>query len=149
MRPQSEHFACSTRQWRRVTFATVTALLLVCPPARGASHGHSPAHSPAQGRAERRLEERLEEARRKEGEALVSLADAAMSGRAVASDFAIAWRNDFLKAQPGTLVPFTVTVDGAKLSASAALMYVRAARRDTRGSSRCNRLVVFSQPIRV
>lgn len=135
MRPQSRHFACGTRRWRRVTFVTVTALCVVCPPARPASHGHSPAHSPVQGKAERRLEERLEEARRKEGEALVSLADAAMSGRAVASDFAIAWRNDFLKAQPGTFVPFTVTVDGAKLSASAGLMYVRAARRDMPGSS--------------
>lgn len=126
MRPQSEHSAYRTRRWR-VTLVTVTAVWLVCPMIRAA---------PAQGKAERRLEERLEEARRREGEALVSLADAAMSGRAVTSDFAIAWRNDFLKAQPGTLVPFTVTVDAAKLSASAALMYVRAARRDTPGPSR-------------
>src|SRR5438045_1539376 len=56
----------------------------------------------------RRAEERLNEARRKEGEALLSLTDAAMMGRPVASDFAIDWRNDFLKAEPGTFVPFTV-----------------------------------------
>ncbi len=123
MRLRSEHFAWHTRRWRPATFVTVTALFFVCVPALAAS--------PSQSKAERRLEERLEEARRKEGEALVRLADAAMSGRAVASDFAIAWRNDFLKAQPGTLVPFTVTVDGSKLSVSAALMYVRAARRGT------------------
>jgi hypothetical protein len=74
--------------------------------------------------------DKVEEANRKEGEALLNLADAAMTGRPAPSDFAIGWRNDFLKAQPGTFVPFTVTVERARLSAPSALMYVRAARRD-------------------
>jgi hypothetical protein len=52
-----------------------------------------------------------------------------MTGHAV-SDFAIAWRNDFFKAQTGTFVPFTVTIDRSGLTAANALMYVRAARRD-------------------
>jgi hypothetical protein len=58
----------------------------------------------------RQLPDRLDETSRREGAALVGLVDAAMSGRA-ASDFAIGWRNDFFKAQTGTFVPFTVTVD--------------------------------------
>jgi hypothetical protein len=89
----------------------------------------APVQSPVQSRADRRLQERFEEARRKEGEALVSLADAAMDGRA-ASEFPIQWRNDFLKAQNGTFVPFTLTVDRSSLTTASLLMYVRAARRD-------------------
>ncbi len=57
---------------------------------------------------------------------MVGLADAAMSGRPVVSDFAIGWRNDFFKAQPGTFVPFTVTIDRARVTAATALLYVRA-----------------------
>jgi hypothetical protein len=82
-----------------------------------------------QDKADRRRQDRLEDARRQEAAALVGLADAAMSGRA-ASDFAIEWRNDFFKAQTGTFVPFTVTVERSKLAASSALMYVRAIRRE-------------------
>ena len=67
--------------------------------------------------------------RRGEGEALLSLADAAMTGRAL-SDFSIGWTNDFFKAQTGTFVPFTVTIDRSALTAADALMYVRATRRD-------------------
>ena len=79
--------------------------------------------------AGRRQQERLDEANRKEGEALLRLADAAMAGRPVSADFPLAWRNDFLKAQPGTFVPFTITIDRAKVSAPTVLMYVRAVRR--------------------
>jgi hypothetical protein len=91
----------------------------------------SPLHSPGtvQGRADSRLEERFEESRRNEGEALVNLADAAMNGQ-IASDFPIQWRNDFLKAQNGTFVPFTLVIDRSALTAASLLMYVRAARRD-------------------
>ena len=81
-----------------------------------------------------RLEDRAEEARRREGEALVRLADAAMSGRAP-SDFAIQWSNDFFKAQTGTFVPFTVTIDPSKITATSALMYLRAVRRGAPPSS--------------
>jgi hypothetical protein len=82
----------------------------------------------AQDRGDRRRD-RLDEANRREGAALVALVDSATAGHP-ASDFALDWRNDFFKAQVGTFVPFTVTVAGAKLSASSALMYVRATRRD-------------------
>lgn len=60
---------------------------------------------------------------------LVQLADAAMNGQPVPSDFVLQWRNDFLKAQQGTFVPFVVTIDTSPATASEALLYVRAARR--------------------
>ena len=100
----------------------VAALLLVCTVA--AADASSP-----QNRLDRRSQDRLDEMRRREGEALLALADAAMAGRGP-SDFAIAWSNDFFKAQTGTFVPFTVTIDRSGLTAADALMYVRAARRD-------------------
>jgi hypothetical protein len=102
--------------------AAVAALLFACAVA-GADASSS------QNRQDRRSQERQDEARRREGEALLSLADAAMEGRGPA-DFSIAWRNDFFKAQSGTFVPFTVTVDRTSLSAANGLMYVRAAPRD-------------------
>ena len=69
-----------------------------------------------------------DEVGRREAAALVGLVDAAMNGRS-ASDFPIAWRNDFFKAQTGTFVPFTVSVDRAPFTGSGAWMYVRAVRR--------------------
>jgi hypothetical protein len=89
---------------------------------------------------DRRSQDRLEDAQRREGEALVRFADEAMTGHAV-SDFAIAWRNDFFKAQTGTFVPFTVTIDRSGLTAANALMYVRAARRDA-GTSQVRDIAV-------
>ncbi len=73
----------------------------------------------------------MDEANRREGEAVLGLADAAMAGQPVASDFAIGWHNDFFKAQPGTFVPFTVTIDRARVTAATALLYVRAAAHGT------------------
>ena len=102
--------------------AAVAALLFVCAVA-GADASSS------QNRPDRRAQERQDEARRREGEALLGLADAAMEGRGP-SDFSIAWRNDFFKAQSGTFVPFTVTIDRTSLTAANGLMYIRAARRD-------------------
>lgn len=90
------------------------------------------ADASGQNQFDRRSQERLDEARRRETEALLSLADAAMSGRA-SSDFSIAWSHDFFKAQTGTFVPFTVTIDRSSVSAANGLMYVRAARRDAQG----------------
>ncbi len=75
-----------------------------------------------------------DDALRREGTVLVRLADEAMSGPA-AADFPIAWHNDFFKAQTGTFVPFTVTLERSDVSASSALMYVRATRRETVASS--------------
>ena len=76
----------------------------------------------------RRADLRLDEAARRDAGVLVALVDAAMAGQAPSS-FPLAWRNDFFKAQTGTFVPFTVTVDRGSLSGSSALMYVRAVRR--------------------
>jgi hypothetical protein len=81
--------------------------------------------------AARREQTGIDEALRREGEAVIELANAAMDGRARPLDFSIEWRNDFFKAQPGTFVPFTVTLGPALRATTGALMYVRvAARRD-------------------
>lgn len=122
MRRTRKHVALVNGRARSGRRAAVAALLLTCTVAIADA-------SSAQNRLDRRSQDRLDEARRREGEALLNLADAAMAGRAP-SDFSIQWSNDFFKAQTGTFVPFTVTVDRSSLTAATALMYVRAARRD-------------------
>jgi hypothetical protein len=125
-------FASSTGREgsRRRTAVAVWALVCAVVGADAA-----PLQNRLPGPADGRLQERSDEARRKEGEALIGLADSAMSGRAP-SDFSIQWRNDFLKAQNGTFVPFTLTVDRSTLTAASLLMYVRAARRDASSPAR-------------
>jgi hypothetical protein len=117
---QKQHVAitmCRPQPGRRAAVAVLVFLCAVATP-----HAASmPTGSTAQ--------DKLDETRRREGEALLDLTDAAMAGRA-ASDFAMAWSNDFFKAQTGTFVPFTVTIDRSALTAADALMYVRATRRD-------------------
>lgn len=98
--------------------AAIAALMLLCITA-----------VPAPASAQSRQDRRLEEARRREVEALLNLADAAMSGRA-SSDFSLRWTNDFFKAQSGTFVPFTISLDRGSTRSAKGLMYVRAARRD-------------------
>jgi hypothetical protein len=71
---------------------------------------------------------RLAETQRQEGEAMLALADAAADGKSVPADFRLAWHNDFLKAQQGTFVPFTLTLEGAS-PPGAILLYVRATPR--------------------
>jgi hypothetical protein len=71
----------------------------------------------------------LEQTQREEGEAILAIADAAMAGRMVPSDFRVRWQNDFVKAQRGTFVPFTLTIEASQLSRRMALVYVRATRR--------------------
>lgn len=71
----------------------------------------------------------VEQAQREEGEAILALADAALSGKALPSDFSLQWQNDFVKAQRGTFVPFTLTVDASQFTRRTALVYVRAIRR--------------------
>src|SRR5512145_183157 len=78
---------------------------------------------------DRRQQARLDEALRREGDAVVELAEAAMLGRQTPSDFGMEWRNDFLKAQPGTFVPFTIDIDSSIRSTSGALMYLRVVQR--------------------
>lgn len=85
--------------------------------------------SAAAQRSDSRQQARLDDALRRESEALVALADAVSSGRPVPSDFVIDWRNDFLKAQPGTFVPFTISFDTPIRSKFGALMYVRVVER--------------------
>jgi hypothetical protein len=91
----------------------------------------------AQG-LERRQLERIEEALRLEGEAIVALADAE-DPQDDPADFAIAWHNDFLKAQHGTFVPFVVTIHPQDVRAEAALLYVRLSRRSAESSGRRGR----------
>ena len=71
----------------------------------------------------------VEQAQREEGEAILALADAALSGKALPSDFSLQWQNDFVKAQRGTFVPFTLMVDASQFTRRTALVYVRAIRR--------------------
>jgi hypothetical protein len=99
--------------------AAVAALLLICTVAL-----------PGPAAAQTKQDRRAEESRRREAEALLSIADAAMAGRA-SSDFPLRWSNDFFKAQSGTFVPFTITVDRGSVRAAKGLMYVRAAKRET------------------
>lgn len=105
-------------------WSAALAVLMVCTVVTAAT-----ARSGQQDRDDQRRRERLDDANRRDAAVLVGLVDAAVTGRP-ASDFAIAWRNDFFKAQTGTFVPFTVTVDRATLSAASALMYVRAMQRE-------------------
>src|SRR5687767_2616070 len=106
-----------------------------------------------------RQQERIDDALRREGDALVELADQAMKGRPSPSDFAMEWSNDFLKAQPGTFVPFTVSLNPAARSMPGALMYVRVVERSAsrRGGTPFAHEAIFAvsmegkdgQPIRV
>jgi len=66
---------------------------------------------------------------RLEGEAVLALADAALAGKSVPADFQVQWQNEFLKAQRGTFVPFTLAINAARLSRPAVLVYVRAVRQ--------------------
>jgi hypothetical protein len=73
--------------------------------------------------------DRLDELHRREGEAIIAIADAALAGRGVPADFTIHWKNDLLKAQQGTFVPFVVTIDPLSPAPSALLLYVRLVAR--------------------
>jgi len=69
-------------------------------------------------------------AQQQEIQTLVRVADAAMSGQPVPSDFPIQFQNDFLKAQ-GTRVwvPIILTLDPAKLTSGALTLYLRVTPR--------------------
>jgi hypothetical protein len=84
---------------------------------------------PTSALAQSKQDRRAEEAGRREAEALLNIADAAMSGHG-SSDFVLRWSNDFFKAQSGTFVPFTITVEPGSLHTAKGLMYVRAAKRE-------------------
>lgn len=108
---------------RRVPFLSC-ALVLVA--TVGYASGQVPADRRGQAPPPR---DRAEQIHEMEGDAIVSLADAAAAGKQVPSDLAIAWQNDFLKAQQGTFVPFIVTVDARALTTPSVLLYLRLAAR--------------------
>ena len=83
---------------------------------------------------DRRQTDRIEQTLRQEGEEVVALADAAAAGEPVPGDFALSFHNDYLKAQTGTFIPFTVVITPKGIQADAALMYVRAVRSRGGGS---------------
>ena len=119
----------AARRWRNGPVFGVLAIAALSAGGATVSARH------VQSRNDLRQQERLDEAHRREAEVLVRMADDARAGRVVA-DFAIEWHNDFLKAQPGTFVPFTVSVDRSALDSAHALMYVRAVRvPETAGAS--------------
>lgn len=72
----------------------------------------------------------LGETHRLEGEAVLALADAALEGKSAPSDFGVRWHHEFLKAQRGTFIPFTLTIDASRFRRAAVLVYVRAVKRD-------------------
>lgn len=74
---------------------------------------------------DRRRQPRLDDTLRREGELLAQIGDAALTGGKTPADFLLTWRNDFFKAQPGTFVPFTVTLDTGRPASRAALLYIR------------------------
>ena len=106
-------------RWRSAISAAAALLVTLAGPVAAQS----------QARLDAKARERAEETQRQEGEAILAIADAAMAGKAIASDFAVRWHNDFLKAQQGTFVPFTLTIDTAGMRSSNALAYVRAVSR--------------------
>ena len=75
--------------------------------------------------------QRAEQAQRLEGEAILALADAALAGKSVPADFHVQWHNEFLKAQRGAFIPFTLSIDASRFSKPAVLVYVRAVRRES------------------
>jgi len=100
-----------------IVFALVAVFHALGPAAGGAAQG------------DRRAQTRTEQALRREGDALVALADAALAGRADPAGLVLDWRNDFFKAQPGTFVPFTLTFAQTEMTSRRVLLYVRAERQ--------------------
>jgi hypothetical protein len=128
--------------WHRAASVALAAMIGVSTAAEAGPARQGRAAPHAQQRI--RAQQRIDDARRIEGEALMSLTDAAMRGRPQPSDFAIAWHNDFLKAQPGTFVPFTITIDGANINGTRALMHLRVALKgETAGAGRSRTPVTY------
>lgn len=64
-------------------------------------------------------------ARLKEAQALVGVVYATLRGRFVPSDRSFTWSNDFFKGENGTTyVPYTLTIERAKLPTSTVAMYI-------------------------
>jgi hypothetical protein len=81
---------------------------------------------PAVLAAQKKVDKKQQEAQDREVQTLAKLVDAAAAGQPAPADFPIGWHNDFLKAQEGrTYVPFTLTIDPAKLPPQPIAMYIR------------------------
>lgn len=74
---------------------------------------------------DRGAQERVDEALRREGDALVEMANAAVAGQPVPTDLLLEWRNDFFKARPGMFVPFTISFTAPDQPTRLALLYIR------------------------
>jgi hypothetical protein len=86
--------------------------------------------SPVFAARQKKDDKKLQEAQQKEIQALVKQVDAMAAGQPGPSDFPIQFQNDFLKALEGrTYVPFTLTIDPAKLPPQPVAMYLRAVPR--------------------
>jgi hypothetical protein len=83
-----------------------------------------------------RVQERIDEALRREGDAIVRLAEDAIAGRRVPNDLTLAWSHDFFKARPGTFVPFTISFSAPDQSSRRALLYVRVVDRSMEGRAK-------------
>ena len=94
-------------------------------------------------------ERQVEQTQREEGEAILALADAALAGRTVPSDFRVRWQNDFVKAQRGTFVPFTISFAAPAEVSDRALLYVRVESRSI--SARASRTFAYETifPVRI
>ncbi len=104
------------------------ALLLVIAPALSVAQTPAVGNQNGSGRPRNELsgERQAERTQREEGDAILGLADSALAGKPTPSDFVVQWQNDFVKAQRGTFVPFTLSVDVSDLRQRSALVYVRA-----------------------
>ena len=119
--------AAKDRASRFLGWATGVLMLVACPTGLAAQDVRSGGPE-----IDKRDATELLRTHREEGEAVLALADNAMAGKSVPEEIDVQWQNDFVKAQRGTFVPFTLSIDGSTLTRPAVLVYVRARRRQGR-----------------
>lgn len=82
-----------------------------------------------------KVDKNVERAQQAETREILRIAEAAAAGTAVPSDVALAFGNDFMKAQEGkTYVPFTVSFPAEGLVQKTATMYVRLTAKTPAGA---------------
>lgn len=100
----------------------IAAGALLCACASTAAFAQKPS------KADQKAAQAAQQAQQQEYDSVVRLADAAMAGQPVPSDFPIQFQNDFLRSAGGRVwVPITLTLDPAKLPSTALTLYMRAA----------------------
>jgi hypothetical protein len=88
------------------------------------------AAAPLAWAGQRKDERKLERAQQQELQALIKLVDEIAAGQPAPADLPVSLHNDFLKALEGkTYVPFTVTVDPAKVGTTPLALYLRVVQR--------------------